>query len=142
MGDEIIVGLIVVCTAIWAGFDSASITGQLQARDLTPVSATSPVWWFLGCILLWIVVFPYYLFGPRRHARTYLRTYEDELIRAKLRSCGGTGQAPTPWGAPTGVPGVAPLPAPLPPVGWYPDPSGIDRRRYWDGRNWGPLEPD
>jgi hypothetical protein len=26
--------------------------------------------------------------------------------------------------------------APLPPPGWYPDPSGVAAQRYWDGREW------
>lgn len=31
--------------------------------------------------------------------------------------------------------------APTPPPGWYPDPSGIPRQRYWDGSQWAPV-PD
>jgi hypothetical protein len=27
-------------------------------------------------------------------------------------------------------------PPPLPPAGWYPDPSGIPGERWWDGRGW------
>lgn len=27
------------------------------------------------------------------------------------------------------------------PPGWYPDPAGSGRRRYFDGRRWGPFEP-
>lgn len=27
------------------------------------------------------------------------------------------------------------------PPGWYPDPLGSGRRRYFDGRQWGPFEP-
>ncbi len=29
-----------------------------------------------------------------------------------------------------------PLPPPLPPADWYPDPQGRARLRYWDGRTW------
>jgi hypothetical protein len=31
--------------------------------------------------------------------------------------------------------------APLPSPGWYPDPSGAPRRRYWDGQQWAPDPP-
>lgn len=29
--------------------------------------------------------------------------------------------------------------APTPPPGWYPDPAGIPRQRYWDGTQWAPV---
>ena len=28
---------------------------------------------------------------------------------------------------------------PLPPAGWYPDPSDSGRQRYWTGTDWGPT---
>jgi hypothetical protein len=28
------------------------------------------------------------------------------------------------------------LPPTLPPPAWYPDPSGAETQRYWDGRQW------
>jgi hypothetical protein len=33
---------------------------------------------------------------------------------------------------------TAPPPPPTPP-GWYPDPTGVGGRRYWDGSAWGPA---
>lgn len=53
------------------------------------------------------------------------------------------GSVPTPTPAQEGQPGVAAAPpanapaAPaVAPAGWYPDPSGAHRLRYWDGRTW------
>lgn len=46
----------------------------------------------------------------------------------------GTGSvvtAPAAAGVGTGRPG-----APSPPAGWYPDPSGTARLRWWDGKGW------
>lgn len=34
-----------------------------------------------------------------------------------------------------GSPPWPPAP-PLPPAGWYPDPGGSGRQRWWDGRGW------
>ena len=30
---------------------------------------------------------------------------------------------------------------PLPPAGWYPDPSRPGGQRWWDGKGWGPPGP-
>jgi hypothetical protein len=56
---ELLILLLIVCTTIWVGFDA---TG----RNWSPTQ-TKPVTWVIGCVLLWIVVFPLYLF-KRRHA--------------------------------------------------------------------------
>jgi hypothetical protein len=34
------------------------------------------------------------------------------------------------------VPAEPAPPTPEVPAGWYPDPSGTARQRYWDGRQW------
>ncbi len=41
------------------------------------------------------------------------------------------------YGYPTqGPPPAPPPPQHLPPAGWYPDPAGSDKERWWDGRGW------
>ncbi|HVC14103.1 MAG TPA: DUF2510 domain-containing protein [Acidimicrobiales bacterium] len=52
---------------------------------------------------------------------------------------GGPGQqGPPPYGPYGGGYGYPPQPPPqpLPPAGWYPDPAGSAKERWWDGRGW------
>ena len=49
----------VVGTSIWVWVDSAKL--RSCARDVEGLAATSPVMWFLCCILMWIIAFPLYL---------------------------------------------------------------------------------
>jgi hypothetical protein len=46
--------LLVVCTIVWVGFDA-------PRHDFGP-NGTGTATWVVGCILLWIVVFPVYLY--------------------------------------------------------------------------------
>jgi hypothetical protein len=55
---ELLVLLVVVLTTVWVGFDAS--------KRNWGKSGTQPFTWVAGCILLWIVVFPLYLF-KRRH---------------------------------------------------------------------------
>jgi len=57
----LVVALVVLGTTIWVGFDSA--TNQVSTSSKNPYTPnTGAVAWVLGCILLWIVVFPFYLY--------------------------------------------------------------------------------
>lgn len=66
--------------------------------------------------------------------------------RASALPAAAVPAAPTAWPPdPATDPGPASVPAPVAPVppppavapaGWYPDPSGVHRLRYWDGRTW------
>lgn len=64
--------------------------------------------WTAGSLLLWIVFFPWYL-----------------AVR---------GRAPR-YREPDQQPPAA-TPAAVAPPGWYDDPSGTARLRYWDGASW------
>jgi len=50
-------------------------------------------------------------------------------------SSSGPGSPPATRPAPTGLAEGSPTPF-RPPPGWYPDPAGGDRQRWWDGRSW------
>lgn len=55
----VLIVLVVVGTSIWVLIDSAHLGAR---RDLRGGAAgTSPAAWFLGCLLVWIIVFPMYL---------------------------------------------------------------------------------
>jgi len=101
----LIVLLVLVGTTIWVGTDASK-------RDWSNDSfANSPTKWVIGCLLLWIVVFPMYL--ARRN-------------RASLN------------GAAQDIPARAPaaiIPA-GPEAGWYADPQDTSMLRYWTGSTW------
>jgi hypothetical protein len=91
-----IVFLLILGTSIWAGFDSASIGRDKNAKGM---NATSPFGWFLGCLLLWIIIFPVYL-SKRSSLKAAASAASDASVSA-----------------PTAVSQTAQ--SPLPPTGWY-----------------------
>src|SRR4051812_2150290 len=93
MGELVI--LVVVVTSIWVAFD-APAHGESRT-------------WGLGCLLLWLIAFPWYL---------SVRSRKRRLARAE-------------------APATPPPPPPGPPPGWYPDPTvGQSRQRWWNGQRW------
>ena len=65
---------------------------------------------------LFLALFLAYLFGPM-------------LFRLLMRLGRRGGSAPNDLNLPPPGPAGAPQ-------GWYPDPSGAQAQRYWDGRQW------
>jgi Protein of unknown function (DUF2510) len=47
----------------------------------------------------------------------------------------GTGPTPDPTAPPLPLPATM-VDSGMPPAGWYPDPSGSQTQRYWDGHAW------
>jgi hypothetical protein len=79
--------LVVLGTSIWAGLDWSSIEKRLPARKIPGASKTTqPMLWFIMCLMIWIIFFPYYLLGPRRKALSYIRIDEEKKSRG---SAGG-----------------------------------------------------
>jgi hypothetical protein len=75
------------------------------------------------------------------------------VVRSRRTAQVAAGATPLPGGVPPlqvspwegfswegGATQVGGVP-PGPPAGWYPDPGGGVRRRYWTGTEWGPTEP-
>ncbi len=59
------------------------------------------------------------------------------VISDKKVTPGGFGYAYGPTTSPVWTtPGLTPAPTALPPAGWYPDPGGTPKQRYWDGNSW------
>ena len=64
----LVVVLVVIGTTIWVGFDAAA--NQVSTSSKHPYEQnTGAVAWVLGCILLWIVVFPLYLYRRSQTVR-------------------------------------------------------------------------
>lgn len=54
-----IITIIVIATSIWVLIDAQTIgvkKGQIQG-----MGNMGPISWFLACLLIWIVAFPFYL---------------------------------------------------------------------------------
>jgi uncharacterized membrane protein len=96
--------LIVAGTSIWVLFDAPN---HYLSRS-----------WALGCLALWIVAFPWYLFE-----------------RSKAPDANGAAIA-TASAPPPPPPPPPPVAAPAAPSGWYPDPWTKEPYRFWDGVHW------
>jgi Protein of unknown function (DUF2510) len=99
--------IIVLVTTVWVGIDAS-------ARDWSKVEGAGPHstgGWIAFCLLLWIGAFPRYL---------WLRTRAPN--RSELTAAEGR----------TSVKGEAPAAG----AGWYQDPTGSTRLRWWDGSRW------
>jgi hypothetical protein len=107
-----VVVLVVVGTAIWVGFDASG-------RDWSGDGFANRPWkWVLGCLGLWIIVFPMYLV---RRNRTRPR------VGAATVSTAGVALAAT---------GYSTAATHRRAAGWYPDPYDEMRMRFWTGSNW------
>ena len=51
--------LVIVGTSLWVLFDANAI--DADRRSAKGIAATTPVGWFLFCLLFWIIGFPLYL---------------------------------------------------------------------------------
>jgi hypothetical protein len=76
---------IVIATSIWVGFDSYSLLKQIpkDKRKALSSGASSASVWTLGCLLLWIIVFPWYL-SARSKYKNYLQGKISQTVPSKV----------------------------------------------------------
>src|SRR5436190_15897882 len=119
-------GLLLVAT-VWVAIDAGK-------RDWSNDKfAKSQTVWIVGMVFLAVIVFPIYLF-KRGGA-----PLKESASGALAPSAVGTASLPAPAYNAAGPPPPPPPPPPVeagPPAGWYADPRGEQRLRYWDGRSW------
>lgn len=59
--------LVVLALDVWVYREAQAMraSGQSVIASVGPVTISTPEQWFLGCLLLWIFVFPLYLVARR-----------------------------------------------------------------------------
>lgn len=74
---QIFIIIIVITTSIWALFDARKY--KKQAKEMG--RGESPSAWFLGCLLLWIVIFPYYLVRRAKYKKLKIVETGNKLAK-------------------------------------------------------------
>ena len=66
---EILVLLIVIVTTVWVAYDADGILSHISAAKRKSLGLWGPGQWATGCLLVWILVFPAYLFKRQKYLR-------------------------------------------------------------------------
>ena len=86
--------VIVIGTSIWVGFDSHTLLSQIpkDKRKVLSSGATSPFVWVLGCFLLWIIAFPWYLSARSKYINYLKGTSSQSIpVSVTVRYCSHCG---------------------------------------------------
>lgn len=114
-----ILGLVALVPIVWALVD-------VVRRPAWQYPVSRKVLWVATLVIGWVVLWPLALAVALLHLL---------VVRRRLPAAGAPPIAPQVQVAPP----PPPLPpSSLPPAGWYPDPSGFSKERWWDGRGWSP----
>lgn len=54
-----LIWVVIIATSIWVLIDAKTI--GVKKGQITGMGNMGPVAWFLGCLFLWIIAFPFYL---------------------------------------------------------------------------------
>jgi uncharacterized protein DUF2510 len=130
-----LIAIVVIASTVWVAVDAGSFDWSSSGV------ARRPATWALGVFLLWIVFFPLYLVkrgsAPRKGATAEAPGPISPPAAGPI--AGVASPPPPPPARPAGTAATALDPAPPiagPPAGWYADPRGQSRLRYWDGAAW------
>ncbi len=81
---ETIISLLILGTTMWVGLDASRLMkGIPRDKRKKMGGGQSPAGWVMGCILLWIIVFPWYLRKRSRYIGFHKAKYREEYERLK-----------------------------------------------------------
>ena len=81
---QLVISIVIIGTVIWVARDAERLMGDIDAAKRKQLKWWTPAEWAIGCFLLWIVVFPVYLFkrSKYRQVRSELLAEESKQRRA------------------------------------------------------------
>ena len=89
----IVVVLFIVVTSIWVGVDSSGLMRGLSKEERKKIGgARSPAEWVIGCLLLWIIGFPWYLSKRGTYSAFQHRRASAAQTPSRLATCSECGR--------------------------------------------------
>ena len=85
---QILIVVLVIGTTIWVARDAESLMGGIPKAKRKAMGWWGPAEWAIGCLLLWILVFPAYLLkrSKYRHVRFQLSVEEAKKRIAERKA--------------------------------------------------------